>query len=400
MNSLTGARVLGYKSKVVSRQNIRQLWLKLHRYLGLFLLLLSIPVGITGSVNVYHREMDRFLAPAFYTPQTTQGQPLPLNQILEKVRHYDDSPIVSIILPDAYWPVVLVHQRHGKTVFRTAVDPVSGQILGQRDQTNALLPKLYKLHQDLLLKPYWGEELVGIAGMALALSALSGLWLWFPRKALAVRPGQNLFRTTWDAHNALGFWVSLILLAVALSGTALVFPKAARLTLWPLNPGDFKPHSVSHAEPAPSDDPDAILAAARANRPDDVALVLGLPTPKLNTWRVAMRPKNYHGTVGGLTQLWIDPWTRRVVQEKSAARWTAGDLILAHQFPLHNGSLFGEVGRALVFLSGLAFPFLGISGAYLWWRKRRLSARKSSKRSPSASPVGQPSPVPADSDKQ
>jgi len=381
VNSLTRRRVLVYKSKVVSRQNIRQLWLKLHRYLGLFLLLLSVPVGLTGSINVYHREIDRFLNPSFYTPAATQGTPLPLQQILSNLRRQDDSPVISIILPDAYWPVVLVHQRHGKTVWRTSLDPVSGHVLGSRDQTNALLPWLYRMHQDLLLKPYWGEELVGVSGMALALSALSGLWLWWPKpsrffKAITVRRGQNFFRTQWDLHNAVGFWVSLILLLVALSGTALVFPKAARFTLWPLSPQDLKPKSVTHGEPAPTEDPEAILRVARAYRPGDVPLVLGLPTARLNTWRVAMRPAHYHGTVGGLTQLWIDPWTLQVVQEKSAAQWTAGDLILAHQFPLHNGSLLGEPGRILVFLSGLAFPLLGITGTYLWWHKRRIANRK------------------------
>ena len=381
MNSLTRRRVLVYKSKVVSRQNIRQLWLKVHRYLGLFLLLLSVPVGLTGSINVYHREIDRALNPSFYSPVATQGQTLPLQQILTNLRRQDDSPVVSIILPDAYWPVVLVHQRHGKTVWRTSLDPISGQILGSRDQTNALLPWLYRLHQDLLLKPYWGEELVGVSGMALALSALSGLWLWWPKpsrflKAVTVRRGQNFFRTQWDLHNALGFWTSLILLLVALSGTALVFPKAARFTLWPLSPQDLKPKPVVHAQAVPAEDPEAILRVARAHRPGDVPLVLGLPTARLNTWRVAMRPGHYHGTVGGLTQLWIDPWTLQVVQEKSSAQWTAGDLILAHQFPLHNGSLLGEPGRILVFLSGLAFPLLGMSGAYLWWHKRRITNRK------------------------
>lgn len=360
----------------MSRQKIRLLWLQLHRWLGLFLLLFSIPIGLTGSLNVYHREIDSFLNPNFFTPTTTGGPTLPLNEILNKLRQFDDSPIISIILPDAYWPVVLVHQRHGPTVYRTSIDPRSGQILGQRDQTHALMPTLYKLHQDLLLKPYWGEELVGLVGTALALSAVSGLWLWFPRKAYRLRRGQNMFRTTWDAHNAVGFWVSLILLAVALSGTALVFPKAARFCLWPLSPGELKPHSVSHALPLPADDPDAILAVARAYRPEDLPLVIGLPTARLNTWRVAMRPAQYHGTVGGLTQLWIDPWTLRVVQEKSSAQWTVGDRILAHGFPLHNGSLLGEPGRLLVCLSGLAFPLLGISGAYLWWRKRALAARK------------------------
>ncbi|MBS2036853.1 PepSY domain-containing protein [bacterium] len=360
----------------MSRQKLRQWWLKLHRYLGLFLLVFSIPIGLTGSLNVYHREIDRFLNPQFFKPLSPSGQPLPLKVILDRVRQFDNSPVISIILPDSYWPVVLVHQRHGKLVFRTSVDPVTGQILGQRDQTNALMPTLYRLHQDLLLKPYWGEELVGVVGIALALSALSGLWLWFPRKALSIRRGQNLFRTTWDTHNAVGFWVCLVLFSLAVSGTALVFPKATRTCLGPLCQAEVKPMSCQHDLPAPAEDPDAILEAARIYRPDDVPLVLGLPTPKLNTWRVAMRPASYHGTVGGVTQLWVDPWTMQVVQEKSPARGSSGDLMLAHVFPLHNGSLLGEPGRILACLSGLAFPLLALSGAYLWWRKRQLSRKK------------------------
>ncbi|MFN8613720.1 MAG: PepSY-associated TM helix domain-containing protein [Vulcanimicrobiota bacterium] len=359
----------------MTRPKLRQLWLKVHRYLGLFLLLFSVPIGLTGSLNVYHREIDRFLSPGFFTPQSAGGTALPLKEILARVRAFDNSPVISIILPDQYWPVVLVHQRHGSDVFRTSLDPVSGQVLGQRDQTHALMPTLYRLHQELLLKPYWGEELVGIIGLALALSALSGLWLWFPRKAWKIRPGQNFFRTLWDAHNALGFWLCLLIFVVALSGTAQVFPGAVRALLRPLSPHDLKPVSSPHETPAPPDDPDAILAAARAYRPGEVALVLGLPTPRVNTWRVAMRPANYHGTVGGLTQLWIDPWTLRVVQEKSPGRWSGGDMIIAHQFPLHNGSLLGEPGRVLVCLCGLAFPLLAFSGAYFWWRKRGLSRK-------------------------
>lgn len=358
----------------------RQLWLTVHRWLGLFLLLLSIPIGLTGSVNVYHREIDRWLYPSFFEP-VAQGSPLPLNRILEIVRDQDPAPVISMILPDAYWPVVLVHQRRGPVVWRTSVDPVSGKILGRRDQTHAILPTLYRLHQELLLKPYWGEELVGLSGIALALSCLSGLWLWWPKpqrfwKSVTMRRGQSWYRSVWDLHSALGFWSCLVMLVVAISGAALSFPKASAALLGIVAPSrDFEPARVDRADETPINDPDGILRAASAHRPHDVALVLGLPTKRSNTWRVAMRGSNYHGVVGGLTQLWIDPWTYQVVQEKSDTHWTTGDLILVHQFPLHNGSLLGEPGRVVVFLSGLALPLLGVSGLVIWWHKRRLQQR-------------------------
>jgi uncharacterized iron-regulated membrane protein len=358
----------------------RQLWLSIHRWLGLFLLLLSIPIGLTGSVNVYHREIDRWLAPGFFQPRA-QGEALPLRRILQIVRQHDPAPVVSMILPDAYWPVVLVHQRHGPVVWRTSIDPVSGEILGRRDQTHALLPTIYRLHQELLLKPYWGEELVGVSGLALALSCLSGLWLWWPKpqrfwKSVSLRRGQSFYRTNWDVHSAVGFWTSLVMLVVALSGVALSFPKGCARILGVVAPSrDYPPPSLPREGQPPLDNPDEILQAALRHRPDNVALVLGLPTARSNTWRVAMRRSDYHGVVGGLTQLWIDPWTYQVVQEKSAARWTTGDQIMAHQFPLHNGSLLGEPGRILVCLSGLAWALLGGTGLVLWWHKRRLAQR-------------------------
>ncbi|ODT63799.1 hypothetical protein ABS71_13920 [bacterium SCN 62-11] len=352
----------------MSRQNIRQRWLQLHRFLGLFLLILSLPIGITGSLNVYYRELDRALNPSLFTPNAS-GRPLPLKQILQNIQ----GPILWLVLPDPYWPVLQVHQKRGQRTWATFLDPVSGQILGERDEEAALMPTLYQLHQNLLLRPYWGEELVGIVGLALAFSTLSGLWLWRPKpgrfwKSVTIRKNQNLYRTGWDTHNAVGFWTSLILLAVAFSGAAMIFPRPLQSVL---RASQLQPRSVTHHEPKPADDPDAILAAALGHRPHDHPTYLILPNADLNTWCVALRPNHYHGRAGSLTTLYVDPWTNQIVQERSPATWNLGDRILDHQFTLHNGSLGGDLGRFLVFLSGFAFPLLGISGAYQWWFKRR-----------------------------
>ena len=362
------------------RRSARQLWLLVHRWLGLALLLLSIPLGLTGSANVYHREIDRWLHPNFYEP-VAQGEPLPLKRILEIVRDQDPAPVISMILPDDYWPVVLIHQRHGPEVWRTSIDPVSGAILGRRDQTHALMPTLYRLHQELLLKPYWGEEMVGVAGLALTLSCVSGLWLWWPKprrlwRSITVQSGQSQYKTGWELHAAMGFWSCLVMTLVALSGTVLAFPNATARILGLVSPvRHFGQPRLESAVSRPPDDPDSILRVARAHRPQDVALVIGLPTKRSNAWRVAMRPASRHGVVGGMTQLWVDPWKLEVVQEKSDAQASTGDWLMACQFPLHNGSLLGEPGRVLAFLSGFAFPLLAFTGAYLWWHKRQLQRR-------------------------
>jgi uncharacterized iron-regulated membrane protein len=39
-------------------------------------------------------------------------------------------------------------------------------------------------------------------------------------------------------------------------------------------------------------------------------------------------------------------------------------------YPLHTGELGGVLGEAIVALLGLALGALGISGIWLWWRRR------------------------------
>ena len=40
-------------------------------------------------------------------------------------------------------------------------------------------------------------------------------------------------------------------------------------------------------------------------------------------------------------------------------------------FPIHSGEILGSLGQFLVLLSGLVMPFLFITGAWLWVKKRK-----------------------------
>jgi uncharacterized iron-regulated membrane protein len=366
---------------------LRQTWLKIHRWLGLGLLVLGVLLGVTGSINVYHREIDRFLDPSFYSPKTA-APPLSLDQLLWRARQADPAPVVSMILPDAYWPVVLVHQRREDgTVWRTALDPGSGEILGTRSQATALLPTIYRLHQNLLLKPYWGEELVGITGLLLLVSLGSGLYLWWPGwkkvgKTFQLPALQPLGRFLLGLHNMLGVAFTPVLMVVSLTGVSLVFPNAARFVLSrAVRVQPMPPPPLDAGFGAGCDSPEQILAIARSARPDDVPMVIVFPNGKKNkAFRVAMRPPDVHGTAGGVTQVWVDPWTRAVAQVRCLERLPAGERFMALQFPLHNGAWLGEFGRFLVFLSGLALAGLCLSGVWLSYQRHQLRERAAAKR--------------------
>ena len=66
-----------------STQRLRAFWLTIHRWLGIVITALMLLLGLTGSFNVYHRQIDAWMFPnLFWAP--SQGQRLPLDAILKK----------------------------------------------------------------------------------------------------------------------------------------------------------------------------------------------------------------------------------------------------------------------------------------------------------------------------
>jgi uncharacterized iron-regulated membrane protein len=62
-----------------------------------------------------------------------------------------------------------------------AVDPYTAQVLGHRGAEDHLISNIYSLHYRLLLDQGIGMTLVGILGLAMILSSVTGLKLWWPR---------------------------------------------------------------------------------------------------------------------------------------------------------------------------------------------------------------------------
>jgi len=91
-----------------------------------------------------------------------------------------------------------------------------------------LVSRLIDLHADLLGGPT-GRKVNAIGAVAVLLSALSGLVIWWPgiqrwRRSLVLRRGVGWKRLTWDLHSAMGFWSVGFTIVFAVSGIYLSIP--------------------------------------------------------------------------------------------------------------------------------------------------------------------------------
>ncbi|KAB1076280.1 PepSY-associated TM helix domain-containing protein [Methylobacterium planeticum] len=362
-----------------SRAGLRAAWKSLHRWIGLGGGALLALIGLTGSLNVFYREIDAALNPSLYRPAAPDRRIGP-SEALRAAARVDGEPVSQITPPDGVWPVwVVAHAHPGQRTWTTMVDPSDGQVLGRRDTGTAFAHLVYRLHFTLLLRDWWGKEVVGVIGIGLILSALSGLVLWWPRpgrfwRSVTLRRGVSRQRFWIDLHAGAGFWACIVLILVAVTGVGHIFPGLVRPVVGLLSPMTALPSPSVPASDAPQLAADAILAAVRAACPEARVTRLNPPTGNRNTWRVFVAPAGGDPAFRSDGVVWLDPWTGRIVEDRSWGAISNGNRYQTLQIWLHNGSLAGLPGRLVVFAAGFV-PLLLLVSGFAVWRSRRTRLR-------------------------
>lgn len=366
---------------------LRGAFMWLHRWIGLVAGALLVLIGLTGSFNVFYREIDAALNSALYKPLGPERN-VTAAEAIEAAARADAAPITSIIVPDRTWPVWVAIHAHGQGIhahlWTTMIDPSNGAVLGRRNYTDSFAFTIYRLHSTLLLRDWWGKELVGVLALALLGSAFSGFYLWWPRtgriwRSMSVRKGVSPRRFIVDVHNTAGSWSFPLLAMIAATGVGIVFPDVARPVIGLFSTATPYPSPKIEAPPdksAPRLSADQIVERARVAKPGSDIARLDPPTESRNTWRVLFRPFGADPALRSRGAIWLDPWAGDIVHDRTADIMSMGDRYVTEQLWVHNGATFRAVGRLAVFATGFAPLVLFVTG-FLMWRSKRLSRRLS-----------------------
>lgn len=353
---------------------MRRFWLLLHRWLALALAVPLIVVAMLGSSLVVLKPLDSWLNAELFSVPAGPVTP----DLLERARQQlqaEFGPGASFVLrpPRQAGESLRATVRGRAWEGFVYLDPRDAVELGRRGEREGLFNFVFELHSSLLMNDI-GKPLLALLALAYGVLLVGGLVLWWPRRwrqAFSLVLDRGLLRGLFDLHRTGGAVLGLLIAIPVATGAYMAWKPLSQAVTSLAGQAPLAPPKVSLGSPAvPLAPLDALVATARARFDGAPVGFVALPAGNAKPIRVRlMLADDPHPN--GLTSVWMHPLTGAVLR---ADRWNEldpGSRANSIVYPLHTGELGGVTLETLNAMLGLALVTLGISGLWLWWRRRR-----------------------------
>lgn len=393
----------------VSFYNLAWRW---HFYAGLFVAPFMIMLSLTGMVYLFKPQLDSLMYSDLLTVKPAHHM-FTADEQQQRVLEAYPQVLVSKYLPpaNAESSAQFVIKKDGREV-NLFIDPYSGKILGTQDAKNNLQAMARELHGELMVGTV-GDRLVEMAAGWGIVLVVSGLYLWWPRgrsPAGVLWPritakGRVLWR---DLHAVTGFWGSVALLFMLLSGMTWTgmwgkvyadvwntFPAA----MWNDVPksakqaGELNNASVQTVPWAMENTPMPVSSGDHAEHMNHGGMSSGPAAPTITLQRVVdianerkiepgysiTQPTSADGvfTVSVFADdprndatLHVDQYSGKVLADVRYTDYSAVSKATELGVMLHEGKMFGWVNQLLILFICLMVLLSSVSGIVIWWKRR------------------------------
>ena len=326
-------------------------------------------------------------------PPAADAEPIPVSAILASVKAAkpQSKPGSVTVSNDPRVAVSVSLGRDGQLF----VDPYTGEV---REENAAGLRSFFRtmtdLHRYIALpgdgRPI-GKALTGAGNLLFLVLAISGLYIWMPRKfdwrrirpVLWFRRGTSGKARDFNWHTTIGFWCSSILIILTLTATVISYQWASNL-VYTLT-GNDPPAANQRPQSGPPADADA-------ETPVDVDRLWETASAYPASWRsISMRlpvAKEAVFTIDegrswntfGRSTLTLDSGTAQVTKWEAYGEQNAGRQLRSWMRFTHTGETGGLVGQFIAFVACVGGAFLVYTGFSLAlrrfgnWRTRRRNS--------------------------
>ena len=349
-----------------------------HSSLGLAFAALIYLICLSGSIAVFAHEFQRWESAA--APQVTDVTPDAVQTAFEGAIAKGGPGVehIYITLPSADFPRLLLYVDAAED--RQYLADAKGQIV--EGSAFAWTEFITRLHINLHLPQTWGGFLVGLIGVALLSSLISGI-LAHPRifrDAFHLRLGGSKRLQEADLHNRLGVWALPFHIIISLTGAFLGLTTiiVGVLGMAMFN-GDVNKVYALFIPAPPVDDPRPApvldLRPMFAKLPDTGGRIEYIftehPTERGGAALFNVKhPDRLAGTDGYAFRR-----DATIYNEKKAATNNLGEDILAASGTLHFGWFGGGIVKIVYFALGLGLTYLAASGVNIGLARRRDKGR-------------------------
>ncbi len=351
----------------------KRIW-QLHSWLGLFAGLGLVLIGLTGSVLVFHHDIARATKPEVVLRTSPLDAPrLPLSGMIAGVEqanpdfwvrgwllyHGDERRDAVYVTPHADsndWHILFV-------------DPATGKASGP---PVAMHDTLYGWFIDLhytFFADHVGLAITALLAIVFIFLSLSGLYLHraFFKTVFRLRWRQSWRLFSSDLHKAVG--IASLPFNLLLGFTGAYWNIAHLVEEWS---HDHEEAEVWTTYEGRLDRLDELPAIAETTWPGYAFNYVYLPTAEDKQFYVfGQTPENHPFRSRYGSSLWFDAASLEIKYSKdlrTAGLWAR--IVDAFE-PLHFGDFGGLVSKFFWCLAGLAPGLLTLSGAMIWFQRRR-----------------------------
>ncbi|MEQ1731876.1 MAG: PepSY domain-containing protein, partial [Vicinamibacterales bacterium] len=378
----------------------RMVW-RWHFYAGLFCIPVVLWLAATGSIYLFKPQIEAWIDRPWDHLSVGPSRTSPEAQVTAALAAVPGGRLNSYELPTAPDSSVRVLVGRGTELFRVYVHPGTAQVLYVVRDDQRLMRRIFYLHGELMMGAR-GSMLVETAASWAIVLILTGLFLWWPRKAgLAgvvyprVWKGGRVF---WrDLHAVTGLWVSFFTLFLLMSG--LPWAKSwgtllkgarraggevvARLDWTTGRESELEERLAMNSAPDSGGDEHAghmAMAGAAESayapltrlvatvEPLQLAypVLISPPSKAARTWTArsdsANRPQR--------TNLELDASTGAILSRVDFGERPLIDRMVGIGVAAHEGQLFGFLNQMVGVFTALGLWTVSISAAVLWWQRR------------------------------
>ena len=400
---------------------IRPFFNDIHLYAGLVSGLIVIAVCFTGTLYVYNTEIREFFDTERYFV-ADQGTPLSLTELKATFVPLQEGKLVGVNwFEEAGRTVQFTVKKEGEEKALTYfLHPYTGEILAtnlEQTKTEELMGYVFSMHRWLLFDRVespllesmsnqdLGRMINGVATLLFLLGVVTGLLLWFPKKAknwkqgLSVKWSGNWKRINYDLHNSLAFYSLIALFIMAVTGPFWSFGwyKTTWQKTWeiyqaPKEDPKGAETPASEAELAQQKGEDSLfIQTSLALSLDEVLAVANQRLPYAGNVKLTF-PEKAGGLISvsksrtgffaraGADQLKLQPENLAVKEVVLFAELPVRQQVGKSVKALHTGEIFGKFTKFLWAIACAVATSLPITGTLIWWNKRKK--KKSAKGTP------------------
>ncbi|WCL80937.1 PepSY-associated TM helix domain-containing protein [Saprospira sp. CCB-QB6] len=390
------------KKALFPKKKKKESWFKyisgiLHLWLGLLSSLVVFIICLSGSIYAFKTQInDYYNAEKVFVEAPAQPQ---VNiAAIEALFEREGREITAIVIPEQpNRSYSISFREQGEEQSKTQYfDPYRQQLLGYRSiQLDDFFELILSLHKSLWI-PGIGKQIVGISSLIFCLLLLSGLVLWFPKNMRNLKRGfyikfkAKFYRINYDLHKVLGFYSSLLLLFIALTGAYITYPWMKNVFIVSLGG-----HAVASeaAKEELSEDFDAVLKQMLAKEQDKKQMAELSAVSFDSIYHLTNKQLPYAGAISivgpndkesefKVTKLNTSNLLGAILPDELAFNKKGelknqalfADQALHKQFieiakPLHTGEILGIKSIILYFIMALIGCSLPITGFIFWWKK-------------------------------